>query len=904
MVISKNGLRSAFSILLLLSFSTIWAAQGSGGGSGSASSGTGGSSAGMAMSSTLSNSANQATIPANTPSSLLYESLLTEGRGDSATKLREKETRKQDSSENETKKQDASEKDLKKQGAPDKQDQAAEKDESVFQSEFQNFVAQSVGHTLPMYGYSLFHNAPSTFAPVDNVPVTPDYTIGPGDELIVHIWGQVEANQSVVVDRNGLINLPKIGSISVAGVRYQKITEHIGDAIGRMFNNFEIDVSMGKLRSLQVFVVGQAARPGNYTVSSLSTLVNTLFASGGPSATGSMRHIQLKRGGKVITEFDLYDLLLKGDKSKDVHLLPGDVIYIPPVGAMVAISGSVNTPAIFELKGNENLSGLIDLAGGLTNVAAAQKVSVERIHEHEMRKVDEFQLDKNGLANTMRDGDVVTVYSISPRFDNAVKLQGNVAAPMRYIWKEGMRITDLLKDRNALIPGAYWANQNSGAINDRYNKKEVNWDYAVVQRLDEEKLTTRLVAFNLGKAIKGDPVENMLLQPGDVVTIFSADAALPKTENDVVLKGSIFSPSDRRFVWREGMRINELIPSAKWLTDYYDYWSNLHGDKLSSGINWGYANVVRLKPHDLTRTMLPFDLGKAVLENDSTHNLILLPGDEVSIFTNNEIQVSGEKEIKYVALEGEVMTPGIYPVRRGETLRQLVARLGGVTPRAYLRGGVFTRESTRQFQQKNLDEAIRKMSQELRAAENEVTSSATMRQEDMAVVNKKMANQHALLASFSDIKATGRIVLELPEENAQIKDLPELSLEDGDRFTVPSRPSIVSVVGAVYNQSTFMYKPGRVVDDYLAMAGGATRDGDRENAYLVLADGTVKKANRSSSFFGGGFSGHELKPGDLVFIPQKVDVEYFSLTGAIKDWTQILYQFALGAAGVKAAKMW
>ena len=896
MVISKNKLRFALSVWLSLSFSTMAGAADIG--SGGALSGTG-----MSLSTVLSNPANQAAIQANTPSATGAGSSATEGRADAAAKSQEKGTKKQDAPENDAKKQDASEKDSKKQDAPDKQDRVAEKDLSVFQNEFQNFVAQSLGHIMPMYGYDLFRHAPSTFAPVDNIPVTPDYTIGPGDELLVHVWGQVEANVSVVVDRNGLINLPNIGSISVAGVRYQKLTEHIGDAIGRMFNNFKIDVSLGKLRSVQVFVVGQAARPGNYTVSSLSTLVNTLFASGGPSATGSMRHIQLKRGNKVITEFDLYDLLLKGDKSKDVKLLPGDVIYIPPAGAMAAISGSVNTQAIFELKGNENLSDLLDLAGGLTNVAAAQKVSVERIHEHEMRKVDEFQLDKNGLAKPMRDGDVVTVYSISPRFDNAVKLQGNVAAPMRYIWKDGMRITDLLKDRNAVIPGAYWAKQNNGAINDRYNKKEVNWDYAVVQRLDEEKLTTRLVAFNLGKAIKGDPDENMLLQPGDVVTVFSADAALPKTENDVVLKGSIFSPSDRRFVWREGMRINDLIPSAKWLTDYYDYWSNFHGDKLRSGINWGYANVVRLQHHDLTRTMLPFDLGKAVFGNDSTHNLALLPGDEVSIFTNNEIQVSGEKETKYITLEGEVITPGIYPVGHGETLRQLVARLGGVTPRAYLRGGVFARESVREFQQKNLNEAIDKMEVELRSAESEATSSAMIRPEDAAVVKGKIAKQYAILASMRKIKAAGRIVLELPEEGAQIKDLPDVEMEDGDRFSVPSVPSTVSVMGAVYNQSTFLHKHGKVVDDYLEKAGGATRDGDAENIYVVLADGTVK-ANRSTTFFGGGLNGRELKPGDLVFVPQKIDVGYFSLTKTIMDWTQILYQLALTTAGGKAAGMW
>ncbi len=894
MVISKNGLRFAVGLLLSLSLSNAWSA-----GLGDLSAAQG-MNAGMSASSMLSNSSNQAAIQTNTPAANFSDTSATDGRSDMAVKSLEKGAKQLGASDNNTKKQDASEKDLKKQDAPDKQDQLAKPDPSVFQSEFQTFVAQSVGHILPMYGFSLFQNAPTTFAPVDNVPVTPDYVVGPGDELIVHVWGQVEANQSLTVDRNGLINLPKIGSISVAGVSYQKLSEHIGDAISRKFSNFEIDVSMGKLRSIQIFVVGQAARPGNYTVSSLSTLVNALFASGGPSAKGSMRHIQLKRANKVISDFDLYDLLLKGDKSKDVKLLPGDVIYIPPAGAMIAISGSVNTQAIFELKGSETLTDVLDLAGGLTTVAAGQKVSVERIHERETRRVDEFQLDREGLSKSMHDGDVVTVFSISPRFDNAVKLQGNVAAPMRYIWKEGMRITDLLKDKNSVIPGAYWAKQNSGAINDRYNKKEVNWDYAVVQRLDEEKLTTRLVAFNLGKAIKADPVENMLLKPGDVVSIFSSEEALPKTENDVVLKGSIFSPSDRRFVWREGMRINDLIPSAAWLTDYYDYWANLHGDKLKSGINWGYANIVRLQHQNLTRTMLPFNLGKAVLEKDATQNLLLLPGDEVSVFTNNEIKESGEKEVKYVTLEGEVKTPGIYPVLPGETLRQLVARVGGVTPQANLFSSEFTRESTRKMQQKRLDEMADRMEESVQRNAGKAATGALSAQ-DIDAAKAQALSQQALIAKMRQVKAVGRIVMEMPEQSSQVKDLPDIALEDGDRFYVPAPSSTVSVMGMVYNQNAFLYRQGQSVSDYLGKAGGPTRDGDEDDIYLVRADGTVLSKRQGGSIF-SGFAGRSAMPGDTIVVAEKL--ERFNFTKELKDWTQIIYQFALAAAGGKAAKLW
>jgi polysaccharide biosynthesis/export protein len=874
MIICKKSLRFAFSILLMLNFSTTWAAGASGSGSGSVSVGTVGSGSGLSPS--LSNSGSPAAIQLNTPSVTAAEPSVTEGRVNAAAKLQEQ--------------------DAKVDSAPN-QVLVKEINEPQFKSEFQVFVAQSVGHALPMYGYDLFHEAPNTFAPVDHIPVTPDYTIGPGDELLVHLWGQVEANQSVVVDRDGMISLPKVGPVSVVGVRYQNLQAHLKAAVGKMFRNFDLDVSLGKLRSIQVFVVGQAARPGNYTVSSLSTLVNALFASGGPSAKGSMRHIQLKRSGKVITEFDMYDLLLKGDKSKDVQLLPGDVIYIPTIGAMTAISGSVNTPAIFELKGNETLSDLLNLAGGFTNVAAGQKVSVERIHERKIRKVDEFLLDKDGLAKPIQDGDVVTVNSISPRFDNAVKLQGNVAAPMRYTWKAGMRINDLLNDNNSMIPAAYWAKQNSGALNNRYSKKEVNWDYAVVQRLNEEKLTTSLIAFNLGKAIKGDLVENMLLQPGDVVTIFSAEEALPKTENDVVLKGSIFSPSNRRFVWREGMRISDLIPNAKGLIDYYDYWLNSQENKLSSGINWGYANIVRLQPRDLTRTMITFDLGKVLLGNDSANNLALLPGDEITIFTNDEIQVPAENRNSYVRLEGELVHPGVYQVLPGETLRQLVMRVGGTSPQAYLFGSEFSREATRQMQQKRLDEIIARMEADIQhnAARS---SSAALSKDDVETAKVQAQSQEALVAKMRQVKATGRIVLEMPEYAVEMKNLPDLVLEDGDRLYIPSVPSTVSVMGTVYNQNAFIYRKGQTVSDYLGKAGGPTRDGDANDVYVVRVDGLVFSKRQGGYIFGnGGFDGRQALPGDTVIVPEKL--EKYNLTKDFKDWTQIFYQFALGIASFK-----
>ncbi|HKR31622.1 MAG TPA: SLBB domain-containing protein, partial [Terriglobales bacterium] len=332
------------------------------------------------------------------------------------------------------------------------------------QTEFQKFVYSSTGQQLPIYGRNLFENVPSTFAPVDRIPVPADYVVGPGDELLIRAWGQIDLDARVVVDRNGQIYLPRVGSVTVAGLKYEQVNPYLKTAVGRIFKNFDLNVNLGQLRSIQVFVVGQAKHPGTYTVSSLSTLVNALFASGGPDATGSMRHIQLKRKNQVVSEFDLYDLLLNGDKSKDVALLPGDVIYIPPVGQLVAIAGSVNMPAIYEIKDKTTVAEELEIAGGLNTTADSSRAVLERIENRTTRRVEEFALDKDGAGRELHDGDVLRVFSVSPRFENAVTLRGNVAQPGRYPWRDGMRVCDLIPSRDAIIKRDYWMRQNSLAL--------------------------------------------------------------------------------------------------------------------------------------------------------------------------------------------------------------------------------------------------------------------------------------------------------------------------------------------------------------------------------------------------------------------------------------------------------
>jgi protein involved in polysaccharide export with SLBB domain len=440
-------------------------------------------------------------------------------------------------------------------------------------SDFEQFAEDATGVPLPVYGRQLFNGVPTTFAPVENVPVPADYVLGPGDQLLIRAWGKIDLDYRVTVDRNGQINLPKVGTLTVAGLRYAQVEGYLRSAIGALFTGFELNVTLGQLRSIQIFVLGEAREPGAYTISSLSTLVDALFASGGPSVTGTMRHIQLRRGNKVLTEFDIYDLVQRGDKSHDVQLLPGDVIYIPPIGPQVAISGNVNEPGIFELKGETTIASALQGAGGLTNLAGIGRAVLERIDNHSSRRIEEFALDASSLQRPLKDGDLLRIFPLSPRFENAVTLRGNVAAPGRFVWKEGMRISDLIPTREFLITSGYWNRQNhvslgSGGIT--ANNAEIDWDHAVIERLDEHDLSTRLIPFHLGNAIDNPAsVDNQLLKAGDIITIFSrADIALPieKHATFVAVSGEVSAPGLYRV--NPGETLRDVVKQAGGLTPH------------------------------------------------------------------------------------------------------------------------------------------------------------------------------------------------------------------------------------------------------------------------------------------------------------------------------------------------
>lgn len=541
---------------------------------------------------------------------------------------------------------------------------------------FEQYVQTVSGAELEVFGKSLFDDVPTTFAPFDVAQVNPDYVIGSGDELQVRGWGMVDIDITATVDRSGAIYIPHIGSVKVAGVRYADLQGYLKKAVARVYKNFELTASLSQVRTVQVYVVGHAVRPGTYTLSAMSTMLNALFTSGGPDAGGSMRNIQLKRGNTTVTSFDLYDMLVNGDKSRDATLRDGDVIHIPEVGAQVAMIGNVRRPAIFEITPKSSLADVVKWAGGFDSAAESKNVIIEK------------------------------------------------------------------------------------SVNNRYQTVA-----EVVAERDQ-----------VAARLAGVPVK-----PADVLRVFAPDA----------------------------------------------------------------------------------------------------------------VAVQANIQNEYVRVSGEAKQTGVFLLRKGETLRDLMFRVGGVNPDAYVYATQLTRESLKRTQQEKLNEVADRFERDLDAAGVNRTS---MTDRDAAeILAAELERQRTRVKKMREVKATGRIVLELENGEAQLKHLPDIVLQDGDSVHIPRRPGTIAVLGAVFQPSSFIYKPRRTVREYVEMAGGTTAGADKSEMYVIRADGTAD-SGRDSGWL-SGLGGARVNDGDTVVVPDEVARN--SWTQKVKEWTTILYQFGLGAAGLK-----
>jgi polysaccharide export outer membrane protein len=740
-------------------------------------------------------------------------------------------------------------------------------------SAFQKFVEVATGRQLPVFGSSFFEDAADSFSPVDNVPVSADYTVGSGDEVMVRAWGSIDVDYRARVDRNGQINLPKVGSFTVAGVKASDLERHLRAQIGRLYTNFNLNVTLGQLRGVKVFVVGPARLPGVYTLSSQSTVLSAVVAAGGPGPNGSMRKVQLRRDGKVVSEIDMYEFLVQGDKSKDQQLTAGDVVVFLPVGPRVALNGAVESPAIYELKTpQEPLGDVLRYAGGQPVLANPNRVHLERIDPSKQpaaRFIEDFKLDTAGQQKTLRDGDVLTLLAISPQFSNEVTLKGHVAQPLRYPYTPGMKVRDLIPNKDALISPDFYRRKN--LLVQIQEDEDDLWTDPRYSRDARDKRDSRGTPEGRGRQTTDDTRRRSDGTERRTGTLSTPDQL--NSRSGRLREGSNLRSDDAEFIERA------RTPAA-----------------LFDEINWDYAVIERLNETDLSTQVISFNLGKAVLSADPEQNLDLKPGDVVTVYSQRDVKVPVSRQTRLVSIEGEVGAPGVYQLRPGETLQQLIVRAGGFTPQAYVYGLELTREETRKRQRENLASAIARL--EALSATQAARDSANFREINSAQANASANN--AQLSRLNRLQPNGRIALELDPNVKADSELPLLTLENADRIVVPTRPGFISVAGAVVNSNSFLWKSDRSAGDYLDVAG-MDETADKSNVFILRADGTVDHAHNRRGFLGfGGIESAKLNPGDAIIVPSQVDFETWgrALVRNLKDWSQIFSQFGLGIAAI------
>lgn len=732
----------------------------------------------------------------------------------------------------------------------------------------QDLKVESVDRDLKQFGYDFFQTNIGDFSSERLAPVGPDYIVGPGDTLIVSLWGTIEGTHEVTVDRSGNILLPRVGTIQVWGQTFAAARETIRRQIARYFTNFELNVTMAELRSMQIYLVGEVKTPGTYTVSSPSTVLNALAVAGGPAKTGSLRKVQLVRGGELVATIDFYDFFLNGDRSRDARLQSGDTIYVPVVGALVGVAGDVRRPAIYELKEGDSLADVLGMAGGVAATAYLKRIQVERVEAHSRKVALDLDLSA-GLGSesargfALRDHDMIKVSSIGPVSSRHVRLNGYVARPGTYQLAEGMRLADLILPYDNLLP-FYFP------------------DMAEVLRLQPPMYLPEKLSVNLGKALAGDPEHNVLLQNYDEIRIYSREEMEEIPE--VMVSGGVLKPGTFRFY--ANMKVRDLILAA---------------GNVKRGAYLAEAELSRhMADGKGTRTeRLLIDLHKA-LAGDPGHNLMLQPEDHLFVRS-----VPDFTERQTVTVGGRVLFPGTYTIAKGETLSSVLERAGGLAEGAYLRGATFTRESVRTIQKERLEKLIFEQEQQIARVSAEIAQGA-LSTEELQSAQVILSGRKAVLDKLRDVPITGRMVVHLAPLEEFRNSAYDIPLMDGDAIKIPDNPKAVTVLGQVYNPISLAYQQGKPVSYYLAKVGGPTDNANDDEMFIVRADGTVYSRAQagmgvrwdgdSRRWVFGGFHVTELYPGDTLLVPEKV--KRLDIMREVKDMTTILYQIALGAAAV------
>ncbi|MEL7185635.1 MAG: SLBB domain-containing protein [Pseudomonadota bacterium] len=716
---------------------------------------------------------------------------------------------------------------------------------------------------LQPFGYDVFEPSEATLAEPLSGPVPPDYVLGPGDSVRVQLFGNVNGIYEHEVSRDGVLNLPEIGPITVAGIPFSAFRNDLQSRVEKMLIGTQVSVSMGQLRTIRVFVLGDVNRPGSYVVSGLATMSSALYRSGGISEIGTLRRIQLKRNGNVVSNFDAYDLLIRGDTSGDRRLQPGDVIFVPPIGKTVSVSGAVNRPAIYEVKNKTSAKDLVGLAGGLTPEAFAEGARIERISDDSERTVLAVDLtarDANDLI--VSRGDTLIVPEVLPEFGNSVELSGHVHRPDSYAWTPGMRLTDLISSTDELKVG-------------------VDLDYVLVRREAERGQPLTALSTSLAEALAKPTSEaNLKLQARDSVYVFDKSAGRQRVVDPLLeefrqqatidrpamaveISGTVNAPGE--YPLESGMRVSDLVRAGGGLTEAaYGLEAELTRYSISSA-GERVTEVVNVNLDAVRRGDVSADI--ALKEYD--YLIIKQQPDWNTIWT--------------VELQGEIRFPGTYRVRKGESLRQVLQRAGGLTDGAFAEGAVFLRETLREQEQEQIETLARRLEADL----------VSLSLQDASGGDETYSTGQTLLDQLRNTEATGRLVIDLPELIAG-RDA-AIELRDGDELLIPKRTQVVTVLGETQQNTSHVYSSELSRNDYIDLSGGLTRRADKKRIYVVRANGAVI-AGSQSRWFGRG-SRVQIRPGDTIVVPLDADkMRPLTFWGSV---TQILYQGAIAVAAVR-----
>ena len=716
------------------------------------------------------------------------------------------------------------------------------------------------------FGYDLFASDPSTFAPGNEVPIPSDYRIGPGDFVEVQLFGQRNESYSLGISREGFIRFPGIGPINAfeKGTSFIDLKNHLREKIREQLGEgVQSSITLGAFRSIRIFLLGEVRKQGAYTVSALSTTINALLSCGGIKETGSLRTIQLKRAGKVIATLDLYDLLMRGDTSADQPLQPGDVIFVPVIEKQITISGAVRRPAKYEIKGDETLASAVALAGGALDRSVLDMIRLERMDLNFRLVVKNLNLSKDA-SFTIKPGDQISLGFAGNAIKNRVTILGSAENVGDYEWKSGLVLQDIINDPLELLPNT-------------------DFDYGLIRR---KKANGDIHCFSFvpSDLFSSDQEIKVALQKQDQVYFFTRDSreellesllAELRKQSDageysrlVQISGSVHYPGQYPFT--DSMTMTDLFRAAGGAKD-----SAYLLDAEITRIGLDPNNSAKIEHIRLSKNQLS--------DKNESSSFKLKPYDAVSIKP-----IPLWKEGESLEISGEVKFPGVYSIKIGETLYDVLQRAGGLTDRAFPQGSIFSRENLRLKEDEQRERLISQLESDLATA----TLSAT----DSEEVAQAQSAAQAMLSRLQNTESQGRLVIDL---NKILKDAErsDLLVKDQDSLIVPSIPYAVSVSGEVQFPTSHLFNEKLDMNGYLNRSGGYTQNADKDRTFVVKANGSVMTKG-GSGWFGKASSGNNISPGDVIVVP--IDVKQTRFLENLTYSTQIIYQLAVAAAAVNS----